>query len=644
MSRTSRVRALALFALFGAAGCQDYNFNPVGDCVMLVGRRQVTLSDISSADVLFVIDDSGSMKGEQTAIATEFHNFIDNLNQTNLTRVAQGRRAIDFHLTVTTTSVFENDPAPDGSNPQCKNGCGGLSGNYCCRMSGSTPVGLFQTVKRCTDANDTSCSGNQICSDECISFHGEFVCCDKDTHIPKEDQSIACTNVDTPCGALRTHYHATSTCTLGNAVDGDFYPRGRPVAAPGNPLVIHFPKSMYEGCSSPPCPDPDGHTVTDLQTMFSQNVQVGTCGSNQEQPLEAARRAIAYWQAQDAGTREFLHADAKLVLVFVGDEDDCSSPEDSNLGILLSGDPGNDSCVHDASLPPDQQKQTPVSSYIDVFTGYSGTSPFGGAFIVSARGPGGTDTCQDQGCQAGICCDHDCTGSDLVCTTNVCGGQAPGVRLLETAAEMRSEAADVVAGSICDSDWGTTLSRIAEIVKPPTGLVLPTQPAGAEITVLRVTKAKSSSTRVTCNGPAPSAMTLDEAKAPASASCPDCPYDWWFTASAEQLTPEEQAPTVATRYIYINHDTGHCEASPGESFSAEYMGRTPELGCQGATAEEADQNCADMLGGAAAEWTCFAGVDDKGACLMPTGELVGTCLCGPRGGSTPTPHGNCPAD
>ena len=39
MSRPSRVRALALGALLAAAGCQDYNFNPVGHCLIVPNTK-----------------------------------------------------------------------------------------------------------------------------------------------------------------------------------------------------------------------------------------------------------------------------------------------------------------------------------------------------------------------------------------------------------------------------------------------------------------------------------------------------------------------------------------------------------------------------------------------------------------------------
>lgn len=68
---------------------------------------------------------------------------------------------------------------------------------------------------------------------------------------------------------------------------------------------------------------PDGSRQTnyagDLASVFSCMVRLGNTGCGFEQPLEAMRRALS--PARNPG---FLRADAKLAVVFVTDEDDCS--------------------------------------------------------------------------------------------------------------------------------------------------------------------------------------------------------------------------------------------------------------------------------------------------------------------------------
>jgi hypothetical protein len=150
-------------------------------------------------------------------------------------------------------------------------------------------------------------------------------------------------------------------------------------------------------------------------------------------------------------------------------------------------------------------------------------------------------------------------------------------------------------------------------VKPPSALLLPTQPASGAVTLLRIARADGT-TRKTCKGPALPPLTLDEARAQA--------FDWWFTATRDQVTEAQKQPSAPTRFVYINHATGNCEANPGETYSADYLGQVPAGGCT------SDADCTRILGGAATNWTCFAGVGSDEKCLAPSPTAVGTCLCG----------------
>jgi hypothetical protein len=600
MSRPSRVRALALPALLAAAGCQDYNFNPVGHCLIQPGTERVTLSDISTADVLFVVDDSGSMGGEQAKLAANFSAFINNLNTTNVTRVAQGQTPIDFHVAITTTSVFYN--APTSTPALCRDDCPGSTpagATVCCNTSGGTPIGPTMTVQRCTGPADATCAAG-ACRNDCNQFLGEYVCCDAGTKIPQRTQQVACATLGAACGDLQTHYRwdpSNPGCTPGVAVNDWIYPQGAFVGAGSNPKVIHFDKSLYT-CATPPCTNDSGQTVAQLQGLFSQNVAVGTCGSNEEQALQAGRLAV---EKAVAGTQPetWLHPAAKLVLVVVGDEDDCSSPQDASKGIILTGTPGNDSCVADEALPADQQRMFPVSSFVDYLVGLG--RPLGAAFIVSARA-GSSDVCQDESCAPDVCCDTACTGSASVCTTNICGGQAPGKRLLEAASELRAKNADVVAGSVCASpDFSSALTRVAEVVKQPIGLQLPTQPARAELTILRIV-GTNGKTRKTCSAPAPVGTS--------GAALAD--YDWWFSDGNDL---NSQIPRAASRFITINRAVRRCEANPGETYSADYLGLVPVGGCDTAL------DCELALGLRKTDWVC-----QKEAGALPGDR--GTCLCG----------------
>ena len=75
-------------------GCQDYRFSPVQRCMIQPGSERVSLASTSSADVLFVVDDSGSMAGEQAKLATAFDQFVGSLHAYNDQRADQPPRAL----------------------------------------------------------------------------------------------------------------------------------------------------------------------------------------------------------------------------------------------------------------------------------------------------------------------------------------------------------------------------------------------------------------------------------------------------------------------------------------------------------------------------------------------------------------------
>ncbi len=645
MPSLHRIRVALALAAVAAAGCQDYNFNPVGQCLIQPGSRRVTLSDISSADVLFVVDDSGSMGGEQAKLATNFNSFITSLDGANDARAAAGLEPIDFHIAVTTTSVFLNLP----TTQTCRSDCPGAAGALVCCTSGNTPA---LQPRACTPGV-TTCPAGTTCGVGCNGLKGANYCCDQTngTFPPGSiTEVVPCGRENGACGTFERHYRSTG-CTPGVAVNEWPFPRGDFVSwtniSSANPRVLHFDKELYLTGRNR-----QGFTDTQLIDFFrgsgplGGNIAVGTCGSGQEQALQAARLAIqkalagqqkdTYARASDGGgnpvptwtppTRTASSnadwlvpgARSKLVLVFVGDEDDCSSPEDPSAGVVLSGAPGADSCTTDSG-PGGPNKQFSVASVADYVMGLG--RPVGVAFIASFVGPGSSSSCSGDSCVAQTCCQPDCPTAGT-CGTTVsptwCGGQGPGTRLLAAASEFRSRGADVVVGSVCDPRFDLLLDQIAEIVKPPSGLTLPSRPAESDITVLRIAS-PSGLTRKVCGRPlpprtTPANYTLAEAQATGA--------DWWFTATADP-----GVPVALSQFVYINPQ-GSCIANPGETYSADYIGRLPEGGCL------SDAQCGAILGPGANGWTCY--VPGPGGTCEPDGVgTPGTCLCGNRSKNCP---------
>ena len=146
-------------------------------------------------------------------------------------------------------------------------------------------------------------------------------------------------------------------------------------------------------------------------------------------------------------------------------------------------------------------------------------------------------------------------------------------------------------------------------MKPPDGLQLATEPAEGEIALLRIAD-KNGQTRKTCNGPAPGAARARDRRCKARRGR----YDWWFTATGDAGDAVE-----VSKFIYINHATGNCEADPGETYSADYIALNPPSGCT--TRDE----CQRALGGRVEDWGCYT----------PPGTTRGTCVCCAPGSTQP---------
>jgi hypothetical protein len=530
-------RAALVICAATLAGCQSYNFNPVGKCIIQPGNTRLTLSAVTTADILFVIDDSGSMRSQQESLARNFGAFIDALALEQKGRAERGLEALDCHIAITTSSVFENQSA--------------------------------QNAPACTDVG----GGNLQCQIQFPAVGNPY--------------SYACTTRGAPCGDLvQAYYSVSQSCAASGIAFGAPYPQGNFVAVGGNPRVLHFTKDLDWASWGTPAPDA---RLTALVEQFKQNVQVGTCGSGQETHLEASRLALKRALNLEGLTQtgissaEFPHADAKLVVVWVGDEDDCSSPATPGVPVILSGSPGADSCV------ADERSATPrlaaVREYADFFTGLN--RPFAAAFITSSLctiGVDGRKVCQPAECSCTAPPGEPAPAAD-------CSGKSAGTRLKQMSALLTERGIQVVEDSVCEFSFADTLKNIAELVKPPSGLRLPTQPASPEVSVLRIVGRDGQTARV-CNGPAPTA-------------------DWWFVACDD---PAATPSTGTTSCIAIRPGSA-CEANPGETYSAEYLGLVPEGGCGTAAVES--QECSSMLGGRPSDWSCD----------IPQGQGRGTCLC-----------------
>jgi hypothetical protein len=541
-------RSLIACALVLLAGCQDYRFNPVGKCVIQPGASRIQLAGQATADILFVVDDSGSMQSKQDRLAANFKSFIDALAATQSDRKARGLDALDFHIAVTTSSVFDGEQ-PSPGPPTCQ--ATGAGGALQCNITNPTFSWTAPYTYPCT-------TPGAICADLVASY----------------------TNVG-------------SGCTAGVATAGAPYPAGDFVAAGSNPRVLHFTKNLdWQSSATDP-------TIQGLVAQFKQNIAVGTCGSGMEQHLEASRLAVqkAIDQKQPGVAKdEWPHPGAKLVVVWVGDEDDCSSPKDPNKALFFTpgkSSPGTDVCTADetSSTP----KMFPVSTYVNYFATLG--RAFGAAFIYSAD----PTSCADDGsgnvvCTPGTC---SCVGS----SDATCGGFAAGSRFHDLSAGLRSKGFSTLDASVCDADFAKTLAGIAELVKPPPGLTLPTQPASSEVALLRIESADGKTSKL-CTGPATTSAEVST-------------DDWYFV----DCKTGQPVLDRTTSCITINHATGKCEANPGETYVAQYLGLVPQ------PSGSSPGGCATANDCAVLGVTDAAHPEKDWTCVGATAAQRGTCVC-----------------
>ena len=561
--------------LFAGAGCQSYNFNPVGQCIIQPGSSRFQLAGTTVADILFVVDDSGSMQAEQARLASNFDAFIKVLADEQKLRAQRGQEPFEFHVAITTSSVFESWKAalPE---PVC---------------SGATPTCRIPSSRWSLAVNEVACSSEAVgatCSDH-----------------------------------IRTYFPETSsewsTCgSHGVGTAGSAFPAGDFVAVPGNPRVLHFGKELGWASWGTPSQDP---ALTALAQQFRQNVNVGTCGSGMEQPLEAGRLAVKKALQQDGlaqpggvAAAEWPHPGSKLVVVWVGDEDDCSNPDDPTRSLAFSSAtsvPGEDVCVTDEKKPSGRTL-FPVEDYAAFFSGLG--RQVSAAFVYSAdpSRPARPDANGNVVCTPGTCdCQCPATCSPGGCGTNPsqfsgdclipsdCSGKVPfitrtdgtpvGSRLAQLSSALRASGTNTFEASVCEANWSNTLTNIAQLAKPPPGLTLPTQPATSDVTVLRIESADGKTARY-CSGPGTAA-------------------DWNFI-DCRTGAPSGPEGKTASLCLVINHGTGNCEASAGETYIAQYLGRVPAGGCKAAS------DCTTALGGKDTDWQCLiTGTDTTGTCL-----------------------------
>jgi hypothetical protein len=186
-----------------------------------------------------------------------------------------------------------------------------------------------------------------------------------------------------------------------------------------------------------------------LVAKFARLVQQGIVGSGQETPFEAVRLAVtdlAQVPTSEGGNQGFLRDGARLLVVVVSDEDDCSERARRPPQVTVGQQQGRDYCREQ------QDKLTPVAEYYDLFKGLTDS---GGALkqvLWAAIAPVSRTTKEAQSIidQSGVLRNADCPTS-----------VQPGFRQREMASLFDPSLANL--DSICNESYRQSLLAIAQI-------------------------------------------------------------------------------------------------------------------------------------------------------------------------------------
>jgi hypothetical protein len=386
MRTTTTLLGAALVLLQGCGGCDSVPSTAIQDCAALQVQPDKVLTDI-----LFVIDDSGSMFEEQANLAANLGVFIDTLAASPVEN--------DFRIAVTNTSV----------------------------------EGYLAT-----------------------------------------QQSYAAGNVPYPDGAIIAVAQVNGIATP---------------AAGGNLLYSTTLYPATDGWGGTRYLDAGSPT---LVRDFKVNVLVGIAGSGKEQPFRAAQLALSDRLAvANAG---FLRPGARLAIIILSDEDDCSGPVSTQVT-------RNSQCA-DLAVKNDPALLTSIDSFV--------------AFLDAPIG--GEQRQVTVGAIAGLS-PATLAPSCATCPNTDCATALDkGDRFTQLMAALGPNRMRL--GSICDPSFAQTLEEFAQVLMP-TSLPLQGAPADWRMLAVKLTKASGQvvACRVALEG-TPEATTADAVYWPPTSSAP----------------------------------------------------------------------------------------------------------------------------
>lgn len=198
-------------------------------------------------------------------------------------------------------------------------------------------------------------------------------------------------------------------------------------------------------------------TDPQLVEKFARLVQQGTTGSGQETPFEALRLALFDWQQTplaQGGNGGFLRDGARLLIVTLTDEDDCSEKFTRPSKVTIGDQPAINYCGQQSNM------LTPVAEYFEIFNGLKNADGTKKEIVYTTIGPVGIATKQVQevlGTAMGPDGGEYPQVRNIDCPTSI----QPGVRHRAMAELFFTDLSNL--DSICKSDYRETLINIANL-------------------------------------------------------------------------------------------------------------------------------------------------------------------------------------
>ncbi|MBI5528288.1 MAG: VWA domain-containing protein, partial [Deltaproteobacteria bacterium] len=127
------VIAVTVLGVIGFVACQGYVFIEEPKHQTGTQRNFIPIETISKADIIFLVDNSGSMAQEQENLAANFADFIK--------EVLKGQN--DFHIGLVTTDVNFNPLTECKPGGACPNGMGCVQATT---PSGAVKAGTYYCV------------------------------------------------------------------------------------------------------------------------------------------------------------------------------------------------------------------------------------------------------------------------------------------------------------------------------------------------------------------------------------------------------------------------------------------------------------------------------------------------------------------